>query len=367
MILQNGNKVIDLQLFAGEKTEKATLKKRRDARERGQVFRSVEVNSAIVLLAAFASLKIIFPTIMNSIMEAYVGFFNGSISINQVYSYEGLRKLGIDISRILITNIGPFMLIVMAAGLVSNYVQVGFLFTTKTITPELSRINPLEGFKRIFSKRSLVELVKSIIKLAIIGSVVYTEIINNFEKLHLWYSADIIKSVYMILDNAYNIAIKIAIILLVFSVFDFAYQWWQYELDLMMTKQEVKDEYKLMEGDPQIRSRIRSKQRELGMRRMMQEVAHADVVITNPVHYAVALRYDPDRDNAPVVVAKGKDYVALKIKEIAQENDIIITENKPLAHALYNSTDIGQEIPPELFQAVAEVLAFVFELKGKTL
>ena len=175
------------------------------------------------------------------------------------------------------------------------------------------------------------------------------------------------KSVSLILNNAYDIAIKIAVVLLVFSVFDFGYQWWQYEIDLMMTKQEVKEEYKLMEGDPQVRSRIRSKQRELGMRRMMQEIPKADVVITNPIHYAVALKYDPDRDNAPVVVAKGKDYLALKIKEIAQKHNVVITENKPLAHALYNSTEVGQEIPPELFQAVAEVLAFVYELKGKTI
>lgn len=360
-------KVIDLQLFAGEKTEKATLKKRRDARERGHVFRSVEVNSAIVLLAAFASLKIIFPTMLDNLKKAYIGFLNGSISIEQVYSYEGLRKLGMNIGWIIITTVGPFMLIVMAAGLIANYVQVGFLFTTKTISPKFSRINPLEGFKRIFSKRSLVELAKSIIKLAIIGSVVYTEIKKSIGQINLWYSGDLLRSVSLILNNAYDIATKIVVVLLVFSVFDFGYQWWQYEIDLMMTKQEVKDEYKLMEGDPQVRSRIRSKQRELGMRRMMQEIPKADVVITNPIHYAVALKYDPDQDNAPVVVAKGKDYLALKIKEIAQIHNVIITENKPLAHALYNSTEVGQEIPPELFQAVAEVLAFVYELKGKTI
>lgn len=363
----HGIKAIDLQLFAGEKTEKATLKKRRDARERGQVFRSVEVNSAIVLLAAFASLKIIFPTILDNLKKTYIGFLNGRIYIDQVYSFEGLRKLGMNICWLIIATIGPFMLIVMAAGLIANYVQVGFLFTTKTITPKLSRINPLEGFKRIFSKRSLVELAKSIIKLVIIGSVVYTEIKKGFGQIYLWYSVDITKSIPLILNNAYDIAIKITVILLVFSVFDFGYQWWQYEIDLMMTKQEVKDEYKLMEGDPQVRSRIRSKQRELGMRRMMQEIPKADVVITNPIHYAVALRYDADRDNAPVVVAKGKDYLALKIKEIAQKHNVIVTENKPLAHALYNSTEVGQEIPPELFQAVAEVLAFVYELKGKTI
>jgi len=360
-------RAMDLQLFAGEKTEKATLKKRRDARQRGQVFRSMEINSALVLLASFTALKILFPSILDNLKDVYIRLLDGSISIYQLFSYEGLRKLGMNMGWTIAVTITPFMLITMIAGLVANYGQVGFLFTTETITPKLSRINPLEGFKRIFSKRSLVEFAKSIIKLAIIGGVLYTEISESFGQIVLWYREDIITSVSLIGNSAYNIAIKICIILLIFAVLDYGYQWWQYEADLKMTKQEVKDEYKLMEGDPQIRSRIRSKQRELGMQRMMQEIPKADVVITNPIHYAVALRYDPDRDNAPLVVAKGQDYLALKIKEIAKKNDIVITENKALAQALYNSTDVGQEIPEELFHAVAEVLAFVYDLKGSTI
>lgn len=358
---------MDLQLFAGEKTEKATLKKRRDARERGQVFRSMEINSAIVLLASFTMLKIIFPTILENLQKTYIGFLDGSISIDQAFSYEGIRKLGMNVGWSIAVTIGPFLLVTMVAGLVANYGQVGFLFTTKTLNPNLSRINPLEGFKRIFSKRTLVEFAKSIIKLAIIGGVVYTEMKKSFGQITLWYAVDIWRGVSLIGDNAYSIALKTAIILLVFAVLDFGYQWWQYEVDLRMTKQEIKDEYKLMEGDPQVRSRIRGKQRELGMRRMMQEIPKADVVITNPTHYAVALSYDPDKHDAPVVIAKGQDYMALKIKEIARKNNVVITENKPLAQALYHSTDVGQGIPAELFHAVAEVLAFVYDLKGKTL
>lgn len=361
------NLKMNLQLFAGEKTEKATLKKRRDARERGQVFRSVEINSALVLLASCAMLKITFPTILENLKKVYVGFLNGSISADQVFSYEGIRKLGMNVGWTIAVTIGPFMLVTLVAGLVANYGQVGFLFTTKTMSPNLSRINPLEGFRRIFSKRSLVELAKSIIKLAIIGGVVYTEIKRSFGQIAFWYATDIWMGVSLIGSSAYSVALKAAVILLAFAVLDFGYQWWQYEADLKMTKQEVKDEYKLMEGDPQVRSRIRGKQRELGMRRMMQEIPKADVVITNPTHYAVALSYDPDRNDAPVVVAKGQDYLALKIKEIAKKSNVVITENKPLAQALYNSTDVGQRIPSELFHAVAEVLAFVYDLKGKTM
>lgn len=358
---------MDLQLFAGEKTEKATLKKRRDARERGQVFRSVEVNSAIVLLASFATLKLLFPGIIDSLGKIYVQFLTSSLDMEEVFSYEGIRKLGMNIGWSIVITIGPFMMAALIAGLLASYGQVGFLFTTKPLAPKLSRINPLEGFKRIFSKRSLAEFIKSLTKLVIIGIVVYTEIRKSFEQINQWYRVDLGQGVALIGNNAYALALKVSIILLILAIMDYGYQWWQYEKDLMMTKQEVKDEFKLMEGDPQVRARIKGKQRELGMQRMMQAIPKADVVITNPTHYAVALSYDPEEDDAPVVVAKGKDFLALSIKEIARKNNVVMTEDKPLAQALYNSTEIGQRIPPELFHAVAQVLAFVYDLKGKTL
>jgi flagellar biosynthetic protein FlhB len=355
---------IDLQLFAGEKTEKATLKRRRDARERGQVFRSLEMNSAIILLVAFSALKLTLPSVLNNLKKIYIELLSGNSYIDQVFSYQGIGKLASDVTMIVGTAIAPFLITSLVAGLAINYGQVGFLFTTKTIEPKLSKINPLEGFKRIFSKRSLVDLVKAIIKLAIIGSIVYTEIKKNVGNIGLWYTGNLFGTINLLGNSVFNLAIKIGIILLIFAILDYGYEWWRYELDLMMTKQEVKDEYKLMEGDPQVRSRIRAKQRELGMRRMMQEIPKADVVITNPTHYAVALSYNPD-DDAPVVVAKGQGFLALKIKEVAQRNGIVITENKPLAKALFTSTDVGQMIPSELFHAVAEVLAYVYNLKGK--
>jgi flagellar biosynthetic protein FlhB len=359
------NNSIDLQLFAGEKTEKATLKRRRDARERGQVFRSLEMNSAIILLVAFSTLKFTLPSVLKSLEKIYMEMLNGNAYIDQVFSYQGIRKLTLDITLVVGSAIGPFLLTSLTAGLAINYGQVGFLFTTKTIAPKFSKINPLEGFKRIFSKRSLVDLAKAIIKLAIIGSIVYTEIKKNVENISLWYTGNIWGTVCLLGNTVFDLAIKIGTILLVFAILDYGYEWWRHELDLMMTKQEVKDEYKLMEGDPQVRSRIRAKQRELGMRRMMQEIPKADVVITNPTHYAVAISYDPDNDEAPVVVAKGQGFLALKIKEVAQRNGVVITENKPLAKALFTSTEVGQMIPSELFHVVAEVLAYVYDLKGK--
>ncbi|HZJ56920.1 MAG TPA: flagellar biosynthesis protein FlhB [Clostridia bacterium] len=358
--------MMDLQLFAGDKTEKATLKKRRDARERGQVFRSQEMNSAIILLVSFTTLKFILPTLLEKIQKIYTEFLTDTAPIDQIFTHQGIVKLALDVIMTIGTAIGPLLLISLAAGLAINYGQVGFLFTTKTIAPKFSKINPLEGFKRIFSRRSLVDLAKAIIKLAIIGSIVYTEIKKNVGNVDLWYMGNFPWTVNLIGNNVFSVVIRIGIILFIFAVLDYGYEWWQYETDLMMTKQEVKDEFKLTEGDPQIRSRIRGKQRELGMRRMMQEIPKADVVITNPTHYAIAISYDPDHDDAPIVIAKGQGHLAIRIKEVAQANGIVITENKPLARALYNSTDVGQMIPAELFHGVAEVLAFVYDLKGKT-
>ncbi|MFO7154830.1 MAG: flagellar biosynthesis protein FlhB, partial [Caldicoprobacter oshimai] len=255
--------------------------------------------------------------------------------------------------------------LVMLAGLAINYWQVGFIFTTRPVMPNLSRINPLEGLKRIFSKRTLVELLKSLLKLALVIFISYKEFMADMEFLAQLAKWDIKNSFIVVGDMVFNIGIKMAVVFLVLAVFDYFYQWWEYEKSLRMTKQELKDEYKEVEGHPLIRSRIRERQRQIGLRRMMQEIPKADVVVTNPVHFAVALRYDPKEHDAPVVVAKGQDYLALKIKEIAKKHGVYIVENKPLAQMLYKSTEIGQAIPPELFRAVAEVLAFVYSMKGK--
>ncbi|WP_025746605.1 flagellar biosynthesis protein FlhB [Caldicoprobacter faecalis] len=356
---------IDLQLFAEERTEKATPKKRREARERGQVFKSVELNSAVVLIVGMLALKFASSFMLDKLYSAYNRYLHADTALEQLYTYTGVMAMAREIMVTVALAVLPLCGLVMLAGLAINYWQVGFIFTTRPVMPNLSRINPLEGLKRIFSKRTLVELLKSLLKLALVIFISYKEFMADMEFLAQLAKWDIKNSFIVVGDMVFNIGIKMAVVFLVLAVFDYFYQWWEYEKSLRMTKQELKDEYKEVEGHPLIRSRIRERQRQIGLRRMMQEIPKADVVVTNPVHFAVALRYDPKEHDAPVVVAKGQDYLALKIKEIAKKHGVYIVENKPLAQMLYKSTEIGQAIPPELFRAVAEVLAFVYSMKGK--
>lgn len=356
---------MSLQLFAEERTEKATPKKRREARERGQVFKSVELNSAVTLIVGLVVLRLTSSFIMDKLYRAYDRYLQADALLDQLSTYTGVLDMVKEAMFTAALAVLPLCGLVMVAGLAINYFQVGFIFTTRPLVPNLSRINPLEGLKRIFSKRTLVELLKSLLKLAIVVFISYKEFmedIGSFAQLSKW---GVERSFIAVADMAFNIGIKMAVVFIILAVFDYFYQWWEYEKSLRMTKQELKDEYKEVEGHPLIRSRIRELQRQISMRRMMQEVPKADVVITNPVHFAVALRYDPKEHDAPVVVAKGQDYVALKIKEVAKKHGVYIVENKPLAQMLYKSTEIGQAIPPELFRAVAEVLAFVYSVKGK--
>lgn len=237
--------------------------------------------------------------------------------------------------------------------------------TTKPLQPKFNKLNPIKGFSRIFSANSLVELLKSIAKLGIIGYVVYSYIKDHLSEIYILYDLTLNRAIGLIGDIVIDVGIRIAAVYMVLAFLDFVYQKWKFKQDMMMTKQEVKDEYKNQEGDPQIKGKQKQRMREASMRRMMQQLPEADVVITNPTHYAVAVKYDPDKYDAPYVLAKGQDYLAQRIKEIAKENDVEIVENKPLARMLYANVEIGGLIPPELYQAVAEVLAFVYHLKGK--
>ena len=258
----------------------------------------------------------------------------------------------------------PFMAFGFVVTLLVSIVQVGWKLSTKPMKPELSKLNPLNGFKRIFSKDSLFELVKSILKIVIIIYIAYTSIKDNANDLFALYDLGLNQAVALVVTLIINTGIKISIVYLVIGLADFIYQKHKFNEDMKMTKQEVKDEYKNTEGDPQIKGRQRRKMQEVSQKRMMQDVPKADVVITNPTHFAVALKYEAKVSSAPVVLAKGEDYLAQKIKEVARENKIEIVENKPLAHMLYHNVDVGAEIPPELYQAVAEVLAAVYKAKN---
>ncbi len=357
--------VIDLQLFATEKTEKATPKKRKDAREKGQVFKSYEFSSAVTLLVLFVVLRLVFPYMIAQFMGAYVRFLDVRPPFEQVYSIGGIQMLGIDVIIMLGFLAAPITVFALIMGLAINYWQVGFLFTGEPLLPKLNRLNPIEGFKRMFSLRTLTELFKSVLKVVLVGVLAYQEYMAITKELPRLLDLNIAQGAAFIGESVFNLTIRIGIGILVLAVLDYFYQWWEHEKSLRMSKQEVKDEFKQMEGDPQIRSKIKEKQRQMGQRRMMQQVPSADVVVTNPTHFAVALKYEPSLNDSPVVVARGLDRVALRIKEIALESKVAIIENPPLAQVLYSSTEVGQSIPADLFHAVAEVLAYVYSLKGK--
>ncbi len=356
---------LNLQLFAEEKTEKASSKRRQKAREKGQVLKSMELNSALVLLVGFLALKLFFPYMLQQIS----GFFN---QIYTMWGKDGFsltirasQELYLSVVNVSIRIVLPLAGFTLVTGVAANVVQTGFLFTTEPLKPNLDSMNFINGLKNIFSRRSFVELLKSIIKIAIIGYVAYSTYANEFYSFPNLLDTNIRASRVFIGGLILNMAFKIGFCLLIFAGFDYFYQWWEFERQLRMSKQEVKEEHKQAEGDPKVKGAIRRKQQQMSMARMMQMVPKADVVITNPTHFAVALKYDSETMAAPEVVAKGQDHLALRIKEIAKENGVVLVENKPLAQALYKAVEIGDGVPAELYQAVAEVLAFVYKLKGK--
>lgn len=372
---KNQNRILhyNLQWFAkdgegGEKTEPATAKKLKDARDEGKVAKSRELNSAFDLIVLFLCLK----TFVSFVGEKFIDIF--SYIYENMPDFVKINEGGLSVQAVagLIASVTlksllimlPFMAFGFVVTLLVSIVQVGWKVSTKPMKPELSKLNPLNGFKRIFSKDSLFELVKSILKIVIIIYIAYTSIKDNANDLFALYDLGLNQAVALVGTLIINTGIKISIVYLVIGLADFIYQKHKFNEDMKMTKQEVKDEYKNTEGDPQIKGRQRRKMQEVSQKRMMQDVPKADVVITNPTHFAVALKYEAEVSSAPVVLAKGEDYLAQKIKEVARENKIEIVENKPLARMLYHNVDVGAEIPPELYQAVAEVLAAVYKAKN---
>ena len=352
----------NLQLFAdGEKTEEPTGKKREDARRKGQVARSQELNTSAVLLAGFFVLMILWKYIYANIAGYTTYIF---AHLGDEVTIEFLMKSFMDIMFLLAKTALPVMFAVLIAGLGINFYQVGLMFSTEKLELNLEALNPINGMGRIFSKRSLVELAKSLLKIAIIGYFLLKYLEDQIDHIPDFIFYDLEQSLVEFADIIFMLAFKIIAVIIVLAVLDYIYQQWQTTQDLKMTKQEVKDEMKQTEGDPQIKGKIKQKQREMAMRRMMQEVPKADVIITNPTHFAVALMYHKGMI-APTVIAKGQDKVAQRIKEIAGDYKIPIVENKPLARALYASVEVGGIVPRELYQAVAEVLAYVYRLKNR--
>ncbi len=365
---------LDLQWFAkdgegGEKTEEPTGKKLNDARNDGKVAKSKELNNAVGLIILFIMLQML----MSSLGGGMLGMFDRVYGLIPDFigqnpggpSGRAVSQLLGEAMRGIISMVLPFFIVGVIAMVILDILQVKWKITTKPMQPKLSKFNPMNGIKRIFSKDSLIELLKSIAKIILIAVITYMSVQENLHNLLLLYDISLMRAVMLVGSIVLDTGLRISLAYLVLGFADLIYQKWKFHEDMKMTKQEVKDEYKNAEGDPQIKSKQRARMREASQRRMMQDVPKADVVITNPTHYAVALKYDAEEAQAPVVLAKGTDYLALQIKEKAKEADVEIVENKPLARMLYANVEIGEEIPPELYQTVAEILAAVYRLKNK--
>ena len=360
----------DLQFFAkdgegGEKTEPATAKKLKDARKEGKVAKSKELTSAFDLIVLFLCLKIFVSYVGGNLLGLFdlvYGNMADFVRINEGYlSSQAVSTVLFPVIIRWLLTVLPFFAFGVVITFLISVIQVGWTVSAKPMQPKLSKFNPINGFKRIFSKDTMFELVKSIFKVGIIIYIAYTSVRDEAGHLFILYELDLKQAIALVGTLIIDIGLKISIVYLIIGIADYAYQKWKFNDEMKMTKQEVKDEFKNTEGDPQIKGRQRRKMQEVSQRRMMQDVPKADVVITNPTHYAVALKYEAEVRPAPYVVAKGEDYLAQKIKEVARENNVEIVENKPLARMLYSNVDIGADIPPELYQAVAEILAVIFQ------
>ena len=364
----------DLQFFAkegpgGEKTEEPTSKKLDDARKEGQVAKSKEVANAAMLIALFLILRFAMGFLGENFLKSFSESYEKIPSVIKmagglVQRGDFYTLMGNTMAKILIA-VAPFFLLGFIVSFLADYIQIPWKVTGKPLLPKLNKINPINGFKKIFSAQSLVELLKSIAKILLIGWVAYTTVRDNFDIIYLLFNMPLWQGIQAVGNLAVGFGLKCSFIYIIIAILDYIYQKRKFRKDQMMTKQEVKDEYKQAEGDPQIKGRIRQKMQEASRRRMMQQLPEADVVITNPTHFAVAVKYDNLVAPAPIVIAKGEDYLAQKIKEMAKEHNVEIVEDKPLARMLYYNVEIGEQVPPELYQAVAEVLAMVYHLQGK--
>ena len=344
-----------------DKTEQPTGKKLADAREKGNVPHSREIPSVMILAGGMGVLFFGGSWMFGRLIHFMRAIYQQSGSMSMVP--ETMHRFFWEIFFNCVVVLVPLMLVVTTAGVVGNVAQFGFLITGEKLTPNFAKLNPISGLKKLVSLRSLVELVKSILKLAIIGGVAYIVLNRYLDQFPGLMQLSVGGILNFIGHVSFQMCLYVCMVLMLMAALDFTYTKWQHNQDLKMTKQEVKDEFRQREGDPTVKARIRSVQREMARRRMMEAVPEATVVITNPTHLAIAVKYE-DGMPAPTVVAKGSGFVAQKIKAVAIEHDVPVVENKPLARTMFKSTDIGDYIPADLYRAVAEILAYVYRLKG---
>ncbi len=344
----------------GEKTLPATARKKEKAREEGNVTRSQDLGAAMALGTALLALYLLGPHTMDVLLAS------GRYYLGQAAQLEleriPLRSFAASFAYWLALSVLPFALIMLAAGLVMNFAQVGLLFTVKPLQPKLDKLNPIKGFKKFGSPRTLVELIKSLAKLGVIGVIVFLTLRGRLPELLLMITLPPQGLVIAMAGLIVAVWWRVVLAMLAIGLADYGFQYWQRERDLRMTHQEMKEEMREMEGDPKIKRRVRQLQRQMAMQRMMAEVPTADVVVTNPTHYAVALRYDLEGMGAPQVIAKGMRLLAARIREIAVAHDVPIVQKPELARLLYKSVEVGDQIPEDMFRAVAEVLSYVYQI-----
>jgi flagellar biosynthetic protein FlhB len=341
------------------KTEKATPKKRRDERKKGHVFLSKDAVSVVTLIGSVAVILIMADYIVEQLSDFM------QLCLTTGGEEEAASKLGelfLQAVATLVRVTFPVIFVTALCAIVATFAQTRMLVSGESIKPKMERINPIQGFKRLFSLRSVIETLKSLLKIVILLVLIWMSLKSLFGESFRYLYTDLSASCAHLYGVIRGMVFRIIIAFIALAAGDFLYQWWDFEREMRMSKQEVKDEYKQVEGDPQVKGKIKDIQRQRAKSRMMQQVPQADVVIRNPTHFAVALRYHPDTDNAPIVLAKGQDELALRIVKVAEEHNIAVMENVPLARALYAKTELNQEIPPELYGAVAEVLVYIFRL-----
>jgi flagellar biosynthesis protein FlhB len=347
----------------GERTESATPKRREEARSEGKVARSTELTNALALLAGVAGLAFLGGGLMQRLSELFRSLLSASPAglATEAGVYFTFQRLALQITMILL----PLLATLVGVGLASNVLQVGFMLTGRPIAPRWSLLDPVEGFKRILSLRSVTELLKSILKVTIVGLIAWLTLKSDLDRLVPLTGADGASLVVQVGAATIRLGVRVGLALLVLGILDYGYQRWEFERSIRMSKQELEEEQKQTEGDPQVKARVRVAQRLLARRRMMVDVAKADVVVTNPTHYAVALKYDRPTMPAPLVVAKGMRKLAERIKEVAKENRVPVVEDPPLARLLYKECEVGSAVPVSVYQAVARVLAYVWKLRGQ--
>ncbi|MEY8356446.1 flagellar biosynthesis protein FlhB [Lachnospiraceae bacterium 54-53] len=350
--------------MAGDsKTEKATPKKRRDERKKGHVAVSKDVVMVASLLGTFVMLKMLFPLMYRTMRDYMIKYVSLAPAAETLSDHT--TRVYWDTVWAVLNSAFPILLVSVALAVLGTGVQTRFIFTKSNLAPKFNRLNPLQGIKNILSLKSLVELIKNIVKIIILALILYQIIKGELRAVARIIDMNLLDSTVYVLNAIMDMIIKVSIVFLAIAGFDYFYQWWDFERQIKMSKQELKEEYKQTEGNPEIKGRIRNIQRERARSRMMQSVPTADVIVRNPTHYAVALRYDIEKDNAPVLVAKGQDELALRIVALGEENGVYVLENKPLARGIFASTRVGAEIPSEYYGMVAEILVYVYRMNNK--